>query len=211
MNLLVTQVVVKIPKSNTSTWETVLPVLISGIFLLLGAVLAFYGVHRSNKNQMEITKMQIDEKLNSETRLQHLTEVRKIAVELVELCLKIKTGPALLKEINQFSELQKDIENGTYDANKIKSTMMARNKLEAELDAVMPNYYKLVGLIERLRFLIVDAEEENARTVLNLLDGLDDRVGKSETLSEGYLDQVTNGIRQYIRQESKKIMNYKSA
>lgn len=96
---------------------TMISAIISGCFLIVGAILAFWGTYSNTKAQKQIAKMQIDERLIAENKIAWSNETRKLIAEFIRRCFELNQ---IIKDKQNSAEMKRLIYESVQNVTDIQ-------------------------------------------------------------------------------------------
>lgn len=175
-------VVVKIPQDYSS----IISAILSGVFLLVGAWLAYTGTQKSNQVQKDIAKMQIDERLIAENKLRWSDESRILIAKFIRGCF----------EINHVIESTSTFKN-SHHSHDINDLVEIQNEARAGLNKTND----LVQIVAEIRLHIFDYDDDLGNELLNKILEIESYFSKFEKIPEVELENLTELSRQYFNKQ----------
>lgn len=174
-----------------SLYSGLIAALVSGCVSLIGYYVTA-KMQRKNgqeavKTQMEIAKMQRDEKLFYQNQLELMGEVRKLIAKFVSDCFKL-------------NQVAKEIGDDNFKRN-LNSLDDAR-RLIAKYDAVMNEatelVYKLHEEVTMIRLNLFHKDDPQERKVLEQIMLIEQSMSRENGIRSGLLDSFVNVVRDYF-------------
>lgn len=173
-------VVVKIPQD----YSNIISAILSGVFLLVGAWLAYTGTQKSNQVQKDIAKMQIDERLIAENKLRWSDETRGLVAKFIRICF----------ETSNWIEELKSIELEQAGIGELK-------RLSEKTTLVQRKLGDMTEIVTEIRLHIFNDKNEFGKSLLSKILKIEKYYGDTKTVPAEELEELTEIARKYFEQQ----------
>lgn len=192
--MLVADVVVKMPQDHSN----IISAILSGMFLIIGALLAYYGTHRSNQVQKEITKMKIDERLIAENKLNWSNETRKLIAQFIRKCFELNQ---IIEKANLVNERVKLSSDNSLPVKKRRELLNLTQQDKADLKTAMNGISEAIEIVAEIRLHVFDYEDHIGNSLLERIIEVEQHYTKFEKIPNSELTELTELARQYFEKQ----------
>lgn len=171
--------------------------IVSGVFLLVGSGLAFYGTYLGHKAQKEVARMQINEKLIAENKINWSNETRKLIAKFIRDCFNLNH---VIKDANLIQEKQ-------VASMDINLTERQRERLKPSTEELkritlaMSELGDAMQVVAEIRLHIFDADDKLGNEVLEKIILIEQHYSSFEEAPSNELNELTELARKYFKEQ----------
>lgn len=172
--------------------------IISGIFLLVGTGLAFYGTYLGHKTQKEIAEMQINEKLISENKIAWANESRKLLAKFIRHCFELNHTIDTMNLIQEQIALSRDSSLPIEERRKL---LQITEKDREDLKRGMDDITNTLQTLAELRLYIFDDQDGDSKDVLDKTLEIEGFIQRKQKIPINQLNELTDIAREYFKSQ----------
>lgn len=187
--------------------------IISGVCAIFGAVLAFWGANRGAKSQknltketirkdMDIAKMNIEEKLIAENKINWSNESRILIAQFIKQCFTINTSIETAGRVQKYIDLITDSDIPSIEKIELmKFADKENNSIKITMNAISDSIETLTLL--RLHFFDDNESEQQILTKTLIIETY---LQRFEKIPNEELSELTELSRKYFRNQWKELI-----